>query len=75
MMRSYDRINSRIQPLRVCRANALKDSFVIMTGEIKCSLRSRLISCCHDKIRRIYTGIKMTVRMPVITMATELTAA
>ena len=43
----FGKINSRIQPLRVCRANALKDSFVTMTGEIKCSLRSRLISCCH----------------------------
>ena len=26
----HDKINSRIQPMRVCRANALKDSFVIM---------------------------------------------
>ncbi len=38
-------ISSRIQPLRVCRATALKDSFATMSGEIKCSLRSRLISC------------------------------
>lgn len=31
---------------------ALKDSFVIMPGEIKCSFHSRLISCWHDIMAR-----------------------